>query len=92
VIINSKAAKVLKVMVWVAFDRVASELEAQAYHESGQRWREIADEIHAEVCERGFDRYCCIMRDNSWGPSACSNAPIQKVGMLSKKKLTNGRL
>ena len=23
---------------------------------SGQRWREIADEIHAEVCERGFDR------------------------------------
>ena len=20
------------------------------------RWREIADEIHAEVCERGFDR------------------------------------
>src|SRR5262249_53344610 len=30
--------------------------EAQAFHESGQRWREIADEIHAEVCERGFDR------------------------------------
>ena len=23
---------------------------------SGQRWREIADEIRAEVCERGFDR------------------------------------
>ena len=22
----------------------------------GQRWREIADEIHAEVCEKGFDR------------------------------------
>ena len=22
----------------------------------GERWREIADEIHAEVCERGFDR------------------------------------
>src|SRR5262249_5774700 len=35
-----------KVMAWVAFDRAASELEAQAYHESGQRWREIADEIH----------------------------------------------
>ena len=45
-----------KVMAWVAFDRAASELEAQIYHESGQRWREIADEIHAEVCERGFDR------------------------------------
>jgi GH15 family glucan-1,4-alpha-glucosidase len=45
-----------KVMAWVVFDRAADDLEAQAYGESGQRWREIADEIHAEVCERGFDR------------------------------------
>jgi GH15 family glucan-1,4-alpha-glucosidase len=45
-----------KVMAWVAFDRAANELEARAYHESGHRWRDIADEIHAEVCERGFDR------------------------------------
>jgi GH15 family glucan-1,4-alpha-glucosidase len=45
-----------KVMAWVAFDRAAHELEAQAFNESGQRWREIANEIHAEVCERGFDR------------------------------------
>jgi GH15 family glucan-1,4-alpha-glucosidase len=45
-----------KVMAWVAFDRAANELEAQAFNESGRRWREIADEIHAEVCERGFDR------------------------------------
>jgi GH15 family glucan-1,4-alpha-glucosidase len=45
-----------KVMAWVAFDRAASELEAQTYDESGRRCREIADEIHAEVCERGFDR------------------------------------
>jgi GH15 family glucan-1,4-alpha-glucosidase len=45
-----------KVMAWVAFDRAASDLEMQAYHESGRRWREIADEIHADVCERGFDR------------------------------------
>jgi GH15 family glucan-1,4-alpha-glucosidase len=45
-----------KVMAWVAFDRAARELEAQAFNDSGQRWRAIADEIHAEVCERGFDR------------------------------------
>jgi GH15 family glucan-1,4-alpha-glucosidase len=44
-----------KVMAWVAFDRAATELEAQVYNESGSRWRQIADEIHAEVCERGFD-------------------------------------
>jgi GH15 family glucan-1,4-alpha-glucosidase len=45
-----------KVMAWVAFDRAANELEAQAFNESGRQWRRIADEIHAEVCERGFDR------------------------------------
>jgi GH15 family glucan-1,4-alpha-glucosidase len=44
-----------KVMAWVAFDRAASELEAQVFKESGRRWREIADEIHAEICERSFD-------------------------------------
>ena len=43
-----------KVMAWVAFDRAASEQEG--FNATGQRWREIADEIHAEICERGFDR------------------------------------
>jgi GH15 family glucan-1,4-alpha-glucosidase len=46
-----------KVMAWVAFDRAAHQITAQAYHDSQQqRWRAIADEIHAEVCARGFDR------------------------------------
>jgi len=44
-----------KVMAWVAFDRAAKGVVEGAYDESQQRWREIADEIHAEVCERGFD-------------------------------------
>ena len=45
-----------KVMAWVAFDRAAQVVESEAYSESGQHWRDIADEIHADVCERGFDR------------------------------------
>jgi len=45
-----------KVMAWVAFDRAADDVGVKAFHEPGERWREIADEIHAEVCERGFDR------------------------------------
>jgi GH15 family glucan-1,4-alpha-glucosidase len=45
-----------KVMAWVAFDRAANEVATGEFDESEQRWREIADEIHAEVCERGFDR------------------------------------
>jgi GH15 family glucan-1,4-alpha-glucosidase len=44
-----------KVMAWVAFDRAANELEIEAFNEPGQRSRKIADEIHTEVCERGFD-------------------------------------
>jgi GH15 family glucan-1,4-alpha-glucosidase len=42
-----------KVMAWVAFDRGATELES---NELGHQWRAIADEIHAQVCEHGFDR------------------------------------
>jgi GH15 family glucan-1,4-alpha-glucosidase len=45
-----------KVMAWVAFDRAANELSAQGFDGAQPRWREIAAEIHAEVCERGFDR------------------------------------
>jgi GH15 family glucan-1,4-alpha-glucosidase len=43
-----------KVMAWVAFDRAANETEH--FGEQVLRWRSIADEIHAEVCARGFDR------------------------------------
>jgi GH15 family glucan-1,4-alpha-glucosidase len=43
-----------KVMAWVAFDRAA--LESRAFNEPDQQWRKTADEIHADVCEHGFDR------------------------------------
>ncbi len=42
-------------MAWVAFDRAALALEAEGLKDPARRWRQIADEIHAEVCERGFD-------------------------------------
>jgi GH15 family glucan-1,4-alpha-glucosidase len=44
-----------KVMAWVAFDRAACELAAEGSDELARRWREIADEIHSEICDRGFD-------------------------------------
>jgi GH15 family glucan-1,4-alpha-glucosidase len=45
-----------KVMAWVAFDRasrLAEEFggEAEAVH----RWRQVADEIHADVCRNAYD-------------------------------------
>jgi GH15 family glucan-1,4-alpha-glucosidase len=45
-----------KVMAWVVFDRAAKQLQEQGLGLEAQRWRKIAEEIHAEICERGFDR------------------------------------
>jgi GH15 family glucan-1,4-alpha-glucosidase len=43
-------------MAWVAFDRGVKAVEE--YERAGpvERWRRVRDEIHREVCERGFDR------------------------------------
>jgi GH15 family glucan-1,4-alpha-glucosidase len=43
-----------KVMAWVAFDR-AVHLVEEGNVGPGQRWRDIRDEIHAQVCEQGYD-------------------------------------
>ena len=45
-----------KVMAWVVFDRavrIAEQFELEAPLE---RWRQIRDEIHEEICDRGYDR------------------------------------
>jgi len=44
-----------KIMAWVAFDRVIKDAERDNLEAPLERWRNIRDEIHAEVCERGFD-------------------------------------
>ena len=44
-----------KVMAWVAFDRAIKTVERTDLDGRVQRWRDVRDEIHAEVCERGFD-------------------------------------
>ena len=44
-----------KVMAWVAFDRAIKSAEAFGLEGPVESWRARRDEIHAEVCERGFD-------------------------------------
>ncbi|MFJ9737852.1 glycoside hydrolase family 15 protein [Streptomyces sp. NPDC101166] len=45
-----------KVMVWVAADRAVRTLERYpALDGEPQRWRELRDEVHGEVCEKGYD-------------------------------------
>ncbi|VWX62997.1 Trehalase [Burkholderiales bacterium 8X] len=44
-----------KVMCWLAFDRVIASAEQFDLEGPLEEWRRIRAEIHAEVCERGFD-------------------------------------
>jgi GH15 family glucan-1,4-alpha-glucosidase len=44
-----------KVMAWVAFDRAIRDAEASGLAGPVERWRQIRDEIHAQVCDKGFD-------------------------------------
>ena len=45
-----------KVMAWVAMDRGVKAVEDFGLEGSVERWREVREEIRAEVLERGFDR------------------------------------
>ncbi|MFI6431620.1 glycoside hydrolase family 15 protein [Rhodococcus oryzae] len=44
-----------KVMCWVAADRGASMAADRGVGELAERWRQAADEIHADVCANGVD-------------------------------------
>ena len=44
-----------KVMAWVAFDRAIKDAEQDGLEGPIERWREVRDDIHAQVCEKGFD-------------------------------------
>ena len=44
-----------KVMAWVVFDRAVRLAERFELEAPVERWKQIRDEIHAEVCEQGYD-------------------------------------
>jgi GH15 family glucan-1,4-alpha-glucosidase len=44
-----------KVMAWVAFDRAIKDAKTGGLDGPIERWRQVRDRIHAQVCERGFD-------------------------------------
>jgi GH15 family glucan-1,4-alpha-glucosidase len=44
-----------KVMAWMAFDRAIKSVERFRLEGPVERWRQIRDEIHGEVCARAFD-------------------------------------
>ncbi|HEV8104336.1 MAG TPA: glycoside hydrolase family 15 protein, partial [Gaiellaceae bacterium] len=44
-----------KAMAWVAFDRAVRTVEDYGFEGPVDRWRAVRDEIHRDVCERGFN-------------------------------------
>jgi GH15 family glucan-1,4-alpha-glucosidase len=44
-----------KIMAWVAFDRAIKDAQDTGLEAPIERWRELRETIHAEVCTRGFD-------------------------------------
>jgi GH15 family glucan-1,4-alpha-glucosidase len=45
-----------KLMAWVAFDRAVRDAERFGFDGPVGQWRTLRDRLHAEICERGFDR------------------------------------
>jgi GH15 family glucan-1,4-alpha-glucosidase len=44
-----------KMMAWVAFDRAVRAVERFGFEGPVERWRILRDEVHAQVCQAGFD-------------------------------------
>ena len=44
-----------KVMAWVAFDRAVKAVDRFGLEGPQSHWKRIRDQIHAEVCRRGYD-------------------------------------
>ncbi|MFG2313051.1 glycoside hydrolase family 15 protein [Streptomyces sp. NPDC048566] len=45
-----------KVMAWVAVDRTIKLIESGDADGPLEKWRELRDDIHRDVCEKGYDR------------------------------------
>ncbi len=44
-----------RAMVWAAFDQAVRAVEDHGLEGPVEHWRTLRDQVHAEVCERGFD-------------------------------------
>ena len=46
-----------KVMAWVAMDRMVHDIETFHLPGDADRWKRVREDIHREVCDRGFDHH-----------------------------------
>ncbi|MEX2171309.1 MAG: glycoside hydrolase family 15 protein [Pirellulales bacterium] len=46
-----------KLMAWVAFDRAVKDVQQYGFEGRVEHWKQLRDQLHAEICDRGFDRH-----------------------------------
>ncbi len=61
-----------KMMAWVAFDRAVLIAEQMRYEGEIEKWKEIRDAIHQQICENGFNAHknCFVQAYGSDEPDA----------------------
>lgn len=72
-----------KIMAWVAFDRAIK--DAERYHLDGpiSQWRSLREQIHRQVCERGYDaQRGCFVQSYGSGQLDASLLLIPELGFL----------
>jgi GH15 family glucan-1,4-alpha-glucosidase len=73
-----------KVMAWVAFDRAVKAVELFGLQGPIDRWREVRDRIHAEICERAVDpKRGCFVQAYGGTSLDASLLLIPQLGFLS---------
>jgi GH15 family glucan-1,4-alpha-glucosidase len=73
-----------KVMAWVAFDRAVKDAARYGLDGPVERWRQVRDAIHAQVCESGFDSQRNAFVQSYGSPHLdASLLLIPQVGFLS---------
>ncbi|MEV4703143.1 glycoside hydrolase family 15 protein [Actinoplanes sp. NPDC049316] len=72
-----------KVMAWAGFDRAVTAVERRGLDGPVDRWRSARDEIHAEVCAKGFDADRNTFTQSYGSPAVdASLLLIPRVGFL----------
>jgi GH15 family glucan-1,4-alpha-glucosidase len=72
-----------KIMAWVAFDRAIKDAEQDGLEGPIERWRQLRDAIHTQVCDNGFDsRYNTFVQSYDSTYLDASLLLIPQVGFL----------
>ena len=79
-------------MAWVAFDRAVKIGEDSGFSrpENLERWREIRDRIHAQVCERGFQRKEAGVHAGLWFRATRCELAHDAAGRVSARERSAG--